>query len=220
MFMDFSDLEAGSAWREELITAAGNSAIVVAVLSRSYTERFWCMYELNLARRTCDKLGRLPYIIPVFYDGVDEVVQPNVVMQRWGPGGDLYQRLERDRRRIVLAAAWADNISAMTGEVQAIRRRLLGQSPDKDEDRQLALKVVRACMRHLPPKAVVGHVVGFEEQLLKLVSQIGGLCVGRLGVWIYGQGGGSMRVRVNGLMYLQIAGGNERRPLSELVVAF
>jgi hypothetical protein len=67
VYMDFSSLQLGSSWREELVDAAANSMVVVVVLSRSFTNRFWCMLELDLALHAHHEGGderKRPLVLP------------------------------------------------------------------------------------------------------------------------------------------------------------
>jgi hypothetical protein len=186
-FIDFEDLKTGSEWRDDLERASTASKVVVVVLSRSYASRFWCMRELHLACRTQDSLGRQPTTIPVFYHAKDTVLQPEVVRERWGPTGDLYKKQPRDRQTKINAADWADNLEGVE-KWQSVFRRQEGQSPAKDEDRRVALEVVRACMGFLPPEQPV-DAVGYEDQLARVAVQLGGEEEGsRLGAWLYGIG--------------------------------
>jgi hypothetical protein len=192
-YVDFRDLALGCEWPQELVEAATNSMVVVAVLSRTYTNQFWCMLELDLALHSRDHLcaqnmrGGRPLVIPVFYDSPDKVVKHEAIKERWS--GDLEQQLQSveglgpEWTRRVDASRWAGNITAMKGLFQHLRRRL--ESADKDEQTQLAERVVSEVVRHMPQVLDVGcSVVGFEEQEELLASQLDG----RLGVWLYGQG--------------------------------
>jgi hypothetical protein len=195
VFMDFSNLEMGSKWPQELVDAAANSMVVVVVLSRSFTGRFWCMLELDLALHAHQRKqgimnsSRQPLVLPVFYDCVDTIVDVDAIRQRWS--GGLQRRLWRDEelgREWVVSVdvdRWVENIVTLKEELQHMRRSQGSQAFTKDEDWQLARGVVRVAARHMPCLVAVGGVVGFEEQEAALAAQLGG----RLGLWLYGQGG-------------------------------
>jgi hypothetical protein len=198
VFMDFSDLEPGCEWPSELLNAASNSAIVVAVLSKTYPKRFWCMQELHVARqRELEGTGNersVPLVIPVFYDAVKDVCpKDDSLEQLWSTSGELYSKASDRYKHLIMAKAWARNIREMVTHVHGIRRQQLSQAPSKDEDLQLALKVVSACIKsqRLPPTVDVGYVVGFDKQLAEVASElVGGLAAEppRLGVWLHGPG--------------------------------
>jgi hypothetical protein len=196
VFMDFSSLEMGSTWRQELVDAAANSMVVVVVLSRSFTIRFWCMLELDLALHAHQqKLGggsgidTYPLVLPVFYDSVDVVVDVDKIRQRWS--GELQRRLWKEEElgcewlAAVDVGRWVHNIRTLKQEVQHTRKSLLSQASSKDDSWQLARRVARAAARHIPSLVAVGNVVGFEEQEVALAAELGG----RLGLWLYGEGG-------------------------------
>jgi hypothetical protein len=194
VYMDFSNLELGSNWREELVDAAANSMVVVVVLSKTFSNQFWCMLELDLALHAHpqqgqgDPCGGTPLVIPVFYDSVDVVVDGDKIRRRWK--GDQLRQLQSDEElgpewaAVVNVGRWANNIVSVKTKVQHMRRKLPDQGSDKDEDWQLARAVVRAAARHIPSLVNAGDVVGFEELEAALVAQLGG----RTGLWLYGQG--------------------------------
>jgi hypothetical protein len=196
--MDFVSLEPGCKWKEELVGAAANSMVVVVVLSKSYTKRFWCMLELDLAlnsHRQQQEGGEggsshsQPLVIPVFYDSPDQIVDAVSIRQCWW-AGDMEARLIDDEQLgpewvpAVDVPRWAANIDAMIGHCQNLRRNS-NQNAEKDEELQLAGRVVKAAVRHIPSLVDVGmEVVGFEEQEAALLAELSG----RLGLWLYGQG--------------------------------
>jgi hypothetical protein len=198
--MDFVSLEPGCKWPEELVGAAANSMVVVVVLSKSYSTRFWCMLELDLALNShhqhqeggeAGSSHSQPLVIPVFYDSPDEVVDAASIRQHWS-AGSLEERLRRDEELgpewvpVVDVSRWADNVVAMAGHWQNLRRNS-NQEAEKDEELQLAKRVVKAAVMHIPSLVDVGvEVVGFEEQEAVLLADLGG--PERLGVWLYGQG--------------------------------
>ena len=196
VYMDYSNMKLGSSWKEELIDAAANSMVVVAVLSKSYAERFWCMLELDLAlhahsQRFEDEEHRntrsRPLVIPVFHDSVDAILDVAAVENRWS--GDLEKVWQEEELEpaewapAVDAQRWAANMAAMKGSLQHMRKPMKDSS--KDAAWQLARKVVARAVKHIPSRVDVGAtVVGFEEQEAALAAELGG----RLGLWLYGPG--------------------------------
>jgi hypothetical protein len=190
-FVDYNNLALGCEWPQELVEAAASSMVVVAVLSRSYTKRFWCMLELDLAlhsrQQRAEQGLRGPLVIPVFYDSPDCIVDPEAIEKRWT--GHLARQLKAveelgpEWAQRVDAQRWANNVTAMKGVFQHLRRRLV--SPDKDEQTQLAARVVSEAVKHIPPVLDVGcSVVGFAEQEELLAAKL----AGRLGLWLHGNG--------------------------------
>jgi hypothetical protein len=174
------------------VDAAANIMVVVVVLSRSFTSRFWCMLELDLALHAHHEGGdetKRPLVLPVFYDSVEIVVDAAKIQQHWS--GNLQQRLLRDEElgrewvATVNFDRWVSNICTVKEKVQHMRKSLPGQSSAKDDGWQLARGVVREAARHIPSLVAVGTVVGFEEQEAQLAAELGG----RLGLWLHGQGG-------------------------------
>jgi hypothetical protein len=182
--MDYSDLYGGVEFEEELVSAASYSRVVVVVLSKTYQWRYWCMRELHLAMRARYHEPRGTVVIPVFYDEEEEVLQPDEVRERWGKGGDLFEKYP-ERQKDIDGKAWAKNLEEITS-IQRHSRRVQGQKPAKDEDRQLAIEVVKSCVRYLGPQEPTGYVVGYKEQMFHIASKLGG--PGRLGVWLHGCG--------------------------------
>jgi hypothetical protein len=187
-FIDHKDVRFGSNWEADLERGAAQSRVVVVVLSNSYQYRFWCMRELHLACRAQDTLDDQLTIIPVFFHDEDTVLQTQGVLQCWGTNGKLYQKQSTDRQVKINAADWVANLAGVARRGAPIFRRQEGQSPAKDEDRRVALEVVRACMGFLPPEQPV-DAVGYEDQLSRVAVQLGDEEEGsRLGVWLYGIG--------------------------------
>lgn len=137
VFIDCRDLMPGDPWPKELASAAANSAVMVAVLSKTYPKRFWCMLELDLARhaRRLAGVDRLPLVIPVFYDPPNDVLQLHAILEHW----KSQAALQASAQFLIDPGAWVANIEAMKDEMQNLRRRTM--QPDKDEERQLAQKV-------------------------------------------------------------------------------
>jgi hypothetical protein len=157
VYMDFSSLEMGSKWPQELVDNAANSMVVVVVLSKTFSNQFWCMLELDLALHAHQQQQeggdesdtRQPLVLPVFYDSVDVVVDVNTIRQRWS--GDLQKQLCGEEElgpewvKTVDVGRWVGNIMTMKAEVQHVRKT---QGLSKDEDWQLARCVVRAAAMH------------------------------------------------------------------------
>jgi hypothetical protein len=196
VFMDFSSLQLGCSWPQELMDAAANSMVVVVVLSNSYTGQFWCMLELDLALHShqqseqegADSSSKCPLVIPVFYDPVNGIVDTANIKHRWSHA--LEQRLMTDEAlgpewsHTVDVERWTNNIVSLMSKLQHMRHTRRGQDASKDEEWQLAREVVRVAVKHIPSRVAVAEVVGFEEQEVALAAQLGG----RLGLWLYGQG--------------------------------
>lgn len=78
VFIDFDSLKPGCWWRAELLDAAAGSAVFVAVLSKTYFQRVWCLMELDLAVNGLPDRPRQtdPYIIPVYIDDRRSITPP------------------------------------------------------------------------------------------------------------------------------------------------
>jgi len=50
-FLDSETLETGDTWRQKIEDSAKGCKVFVAILSKHYFERFWCLHELDLAFR-------------------------------------------------------------------------------------------------------------------------------------------------------------------------
>jgi hypothetical protein len=122
----------------------------------------------------------------VFLDSPDDIERDEnaVTIQQFWEGDGLAKLPGPEWAPIVDASRWTANITAMKGELQNVRRKA-SKKAEKDEEWQLARRVVKAAVRHIPSLVDVGvEVVGFEEQEAALAAELGG----RLGVWLYGQG--------------------------------
>eukprot|EP00878_Enallax_costatus_P024272 GHUV01025897.1.p1 GENE.GHUV01025897.1~~GHUV01025897.1.p1 ORF type:complete len:244 (-),score=68.67 GHUV01025897.1:274-1005(-) len=176
VFMDFENLEPGCEWSRELAFAAANSAVVAVVLSKQYTQRRWCMRELDLAlhSRRAARKQQQPLVIPVFYDNESEILQPDEIVRYW-------QR--KMPASWVDPQRWAENICAMKEERQFVARRILKAA--KDEEVGVARRVVDAAVRAVPvQQPVEGTVFGREQEVEQLLK----LAPGHLGVWLHGMG--------------------------------
>jgi len=189
VYMDFSDLSLGSAWPQLLVTAACLSAVTVVVLSKTYTERFWCMLELDLALHGHPEHPRQqqPLVIPVFYDDPKRLASVQDIQQRWAAA-----RVPPERQQWVQPQRWSANITDMRERLMNVR--LSAFSMSNDAQWQVAQMVVAAAA---PRVVVLAHVddsvVGYQEQLGLLLSK---LAVGDpklgdvLGLWLHGLGEG------------------------------
>jgi hypothetical protein len=190
-------LHLGCEWPQELVEAAANSMVVVAMLSRTYTNQLWCMLELDQALHSRrQQLGeqdrRAPLVIPVFCDSPDATIDPDAIEKRWF--GDLGPQLKcvdeevgPERAGRVDASHWAANIITAIKDVFQHLRRKLVSADDKDEQTpMLAARVVSEAVKHVPQVLDVGAaaVVGFEEQEELLAAELDA----RLGLWLYGHG--------------------------------
>jgi hypothetical protein len=235
--MDFTSLEPGCKWPEELVAAAANSMVVVVVLSESYTQRFWCMLELDLALHSHQQQEGgeggsshvKPLVIPVFYDSPEGIADAASIRQYWSSAGSLRERLRTDEKlgpewdEVVDGARWSANITAMTGQLHNLRRKT-GQAADKDEELQLARKVVKAAVRRIPDvkqAPAVKHIpdekqapavkrmssimdagtsaVVFDNQVATITTEVSEPAWRRLwrfgqGAWSHGLSGGYLRI--------------------------
>jgi len=163
VFMDFSDLEAGDPWPQRLVEAASHSMVVVVVLSRSYSQRFWCMYELEVARQNPRVL-----VIPIHFHPFHELVPDGGVAAYWAS-----RDMAPECKHLVHPELWAENLHALDDQVQAYRRRTV--SPDKNEEWQLAMRVVKRAVKEIPlPVELQDEVVGFKDQEASLLAQLPG----------------------------------------------
>jgi hypothetical protein len=199
-YMDFSNLKPGQHWKQELVNAAANSQVVVVVLSKSYTTRFWCMLELDLAlngRRP--GAGPNPVIIPVFYDewsvvcsGPDEVKRRRVLREwQWMDAewsGEKLQQCLKDEeldvewQACVDVVRWVENVRAMKDQFQHLRRIAFHS---KDEQLAIARAVVKIAQQHVTPSVGVPDVVGLQRPSDELLAV---LATGKLGLWLHGMG--------------------------------
>jgi len=97
-FLDSKTLDAGDIWRHKIETHAKRCKVFVAILSKHYFERFWCLHELDLAfRNNC-------IVIPVYF------VDPN-------PSGD-----KKEIHKVEIPKAtnteFADKLGRMLAEKQ------------------------------------------------------------------------------------------------------
>jgi hypothetical protein len=204
VYMDFSNLKPGQHWKAELVDAATNSQVVVVVLSKSYTSRFWCMLELDLARngRPSDE-PKPKLIIPVCYDewsvvisGPGEVKRNGTTAQWQGlsvewSGSMLQQWLEDEDLepswgRCVYVERWAANVKAMQN-IQHLRRSAFHS---KAAELEMVSEVVGEARKAIAPEVDVSEIIGLDEHSNELLTS---LATAPLGLWLYGLGGCNMR---------------------------
>jgi len=162
------------------VEAASHSMVVIVVLSRSYSQRFWCMYELELARRNPRVL-----VIPIHFHPFPELVPDGGVAAYWAS-----RDMAPECKHLVHPELWAENLHALDDQVQAYRRRTV--SPDKNEEWQLAMRVVKRAVKQIPlPVDLQDEVVGFKDQEASLLAQLPGVDrPNRIQyLWLYGEGG-------------------------------
>jgi len=199
VFMDYAGLDPGDEWRDRLVEGAANSAVVVAVLSRSYPHRFWCCLELDLALRSHsgDAAQQRPLVIPVYYDAADAVTAAGQVPAQhagdnasgaapalsvplaefwsdhhWrnkGPPSDF-------QLRWLDPAQWQKNLETLPDQLQAPRRTTYAAF--KDCERRLADAVVSAALRRARPGILLDRpVFGFDSQVrLTACKVMRGVC--------------------------------------------
>jgi hypothetical protein len=151
-------LPLGSDWTQMLTDAAANSTIVVVVLSKSFTERFWCMLELDLALNSNSHSHRKPLVIPVFYDKPDDVVKVDSILEYWSqPEVVLEAYLMKEEKLgpewlpVVDAPRWAGNISAML----ALQHERLKNAP-KDDAEPMTERIVKAVEEYMAADPTAG----------------------------------------------------------------
>jgi hypothetical protein len=180
VYLDINNLAPGCNWPSELVQAATDSAVVVVVISKTYPEQLWCMMELDLALHARTQLPQ-PYIIPVFYDTVEEVMKGEQQLVDFWSSEDRLRKLSRDERGTVDAARWAGNITAMKDRLQHVRLEAL---TGKDKEGAAAKAVAEEALKHIPILERVPSKVQFDDQeaeLLELLKSVDGL-------WLHGIG--------------------------------
>jgi len=187
VYMDFSNLQPGCNWPAELMNAAANSAVVVVVLSQQYTQRFWCMLELDLALNSHSSKQQQqqqgPLVVPVFYHAADSIVQLTAIQEYWTAAKPLLEPAER--QAWVDVHRWPANIKSLKEQLQ--HQRLPAEGGSKDGPLHLARRVVAAAVAAIPVQASMNAiVVGTEQQEAELVAQL--TVPARLGLWLYGCG--------------------------------
>jgi hypothetical protein len=162
--------------------------------SKSYTSRFWCMLELDLALHGLPGQPRAaePLVIPVFYDSPDGVVQPAGIERHWQARLDAKPAAEdavpANRRKWVRPDRWAQNVTDTKERLQNVRRSTEGAA--KDEELQLARHVVATALAAARvPLAEPESLVGIEEQEARLLAELAVPDAERLGLWLHGMGG-------------------------------
>jgi hypothetical protein len=178
VFLDFTSLTLGIAWQQELLKAAAYSAVVVVLASPTYTRRFWCMQELDVALNGMDQPRSFkPTIIPVFLESPASLGHEKVE-QFWAA---QLPELPPERQAVVDAKRWAANIKQLP-DLTGVR--LLEAGVGKDWWWQAAHDVVKAALHHLPHAS--GALSGFDEQADILEERLARS--GMTGLWLHGPG--------------------------------
>jgi hypothetical protein len=168
--------------------------------SKSYTSQFWCMLELDLALNGLPDKRRAskPIVIPVFYDGVRDVVQPEGIEQRWKARLDAAPgtagAVPAERRQWVQPGRWAQNIADMKERIENVRH--VTERIPKGEELQVARRVVAAAVAaaRVPPTEA-DNMVGFDEQEARLLAELAVPDPQRLGLWLHGMGESALGAR-------------------------
>jgi hypothetical protein len=197
-FIDYK-MDPGCNWPAKLEEEAATSAVFVVVLSKNYPQRFWCLHELDVALNGHRNYPRqsTPFIIPVYYDAPKDVSPPSPeqLQQLVADHRDGYQHQQFQEDR---AEHWPGNMQHIIGRHQSVRRAHQDDSKQeprssvplpKDEEWQMALRVVAEANQHLPKVALAPEVLfGFEEQAPDLAAQLFKEGPGQVGLWLYGPG--------------------------------
>eukprot|EP00878_Enallax_costatus_P020728 GHUV01021920.1.p1 GENE.GHUV01021920.1~~GHUV01021920.1.p1 ORF type:complete len:632 (+),score=132.80 GHUV01021920.1:114-2009(+) len=183
VYMDFSNLQKGDEYPPQLLEAATCSEVVLVVLSRSFSRRFWCMVELEQALHGTS--GRRPVILPVIYHPTEDVDSKAAVMQYWQEWKATELNQSRpDRWHKVVPEHWASNYTYVCDTIQGIRRQ---QQGPKDTDFQLAREAAKLALQHLSPAPPTEQLFGVAELQADLLKRLtSGKCQG---LWLYGEGG-------------------------------
>jgi hypothetical protein len=196
VYMDFSNLKPGDRWKADLVDAAANSQVVVVVLSKTYTSRFWCMLELDLALN-----GRptgapnKPVIIPVLYHEWAVVLAgpPEASRSTGTPEASIAAAwrsqallpLLKDGmlewRTCVDPQRWAANVMSTPG----IQHPRATDFRGKPAELEMARGVVGEARKIVAPDVDVSHMVGLRGPSDELLTA---LATAQLGLWIYGLG--------------------------------
>lgn len=106
-------------WPKELLENAGNSMVMVVMLSVSFTQRFWCMLEVDLALNLHKGTSR-PIVIPVFYDSATvlqtDVLPPEGIKAFWSS-----QSLSPAQQKVMDLDRWARNWEKLCSSKYAIK---------------------------------------------------------------------------------------------------
>jgi hypothetical protein len=170
---------------------------MVVVLSKKYTERPWCMRELDLVLHGDPQYPRQqqPLVIPVYYDDPKSLPPERALKENWEERQQQQQHQQQqgstvppDCQPCVHPGRWLANIKQMR-EDQQIR---LSSFTTKDAQWQVAQKIVAAAAPHVVVLAYVPeYLVGYEKQLGLLLSKLatGDPSLGdMLGLWLHGLG--------------------------------
>jgi len=200
VYIDYSDLQPGCDFQQELVQAAATSAVFVVVLTKSYPMRFWCLRELDLAMHGHPSFPRAanPTIIPVRIDTrdtwlhLDQKQLEDDIQDRMGrvPARDDpleqqdLQRLKQQSQRLL---GNIDNLSRF----QELRRQhqsdqqqqqqqqgggatsSSSQAGPKQEEWELAERVAAAAKAKLPSLAhIPPELVGADGQRAFLLDKL------------------------------------------------
>jgi hypothetical protein len=168
--LDYTSLEPGDTFQRELMKAAAHSSVFVAVLSKQYVQRFWCMLELDLALhwRKQQQRSQVPVVLPVFFDDYSGISTLEDVKGYWA-----MQRITLPLIRLhwVDPKRWADNYMCCRQQLQNLR---LSRYTGQDRESALATAVVQSAMaagRFARVDSVPG-MLGAEEQQQQLLDEL------------------------------------------------
>jgi hypothetical protein len=121
VFENFTDLDPIERlqwqWPKELLDNAGNSMVMVVMLSMSFTQRFWCMLEVDLALNLHPEGSTSrPIVIPVFYDSATNVLPPGGIKAFWSS-----QALSHAQKKVMNLDRWARNWEQLCSSKYAIK---------------------------------------------------------------------------------------------------
>jgi TIR domain len=135
---DSHSLKLGADWSDDITDHAQRSRVMVAVLSPSYLERYWCMRELDLAI-TASKSNDGITIIPVFY-GIDlgALLKDHSVTDKWR---SVWEGFKAAGKEGVDVERWMGNLHVLDQHHQAGRH--ISGTKDVDNELELEQRVVQ-----------------------------------------------------------------------------
>jgi len=105
-FLDSETIKTGDAWRHKIETHAKGRTVFVAILSKNYFERFWCLHELDMAfRHNC-------IVIPVYFGKTVEIPKATNAAFADRLGGLLAEKQLEEESTVVLRR-WLRNMTAL-----------------------------------------------------------------------------------------------------------
>ena len=114
VYVGYKNLNLGDPWPAELVRNAANSTVLVAVITKSYNQRFWCMCELDLALRRQSEQGGRFLVIPVFVDDPATVPGPGD-----SPGSEWRRKaLIAEELALFNEQRWQSNMKGLSKELQ------------------------------------------------------------------------------------------------------